>query len=252
MQLEGKVAVVTGAASGIGRGIAERFAKAGAAVVIADINGEGAGQAARSLTSMGGKAKALAVDVSSKDSMNNMVNQTLEAFRRLDILVNNAGLPQRPTPLTDTEEGFFDKMFAVNVKSVFLGAKAVAPVMREQGGGNMINTASTAGLRPRPGFACYNASKGAVITLTKSLAVELAPDNIRVNALCPTATETPMFSEFAGGDVTPDIRKAWMTSIPLGRFCTPDDLGAAALFLASDEASNITGVCLEVDGGRCI
>ncbi len=155
--------------------------------------------------------------------------------------------------MLDVDEETFDRMYAVNVKSIFLTAKAIVPHMRARGaGGVIINTASTAALRPRPGLTWYNGSKGAVVTLTKSMALELAPDKIRVNALCPVAGETPMLAAFMGGEVTNAMREQFMATVPLGRFSTPRDLANAALFLASDEAEFLTGVCLEVDGGRCV
>lgn len=248
MRLQNKVVIVTGAASGFGAGMAGRFALEGARVVIADLNAAGAEQLAGEL---GAHTLPCAVDVSDGQQYRAMVDRTLEAFGRLDIVVNNAGITHRNQPMLDVDEATFDRVFAVNVKAVYHCARSCVPVFRRQGGGSILNIASTAGLRPRPGLAWYNASKGAMITLTKSMAVELAPDRIRVNALCPVAGETPLLKEFMGED-TPEQRARFKATVPLGRFSTPEDIARAALFLISDEAEFITGVALEVDGGRCI
>ncbi|KPL51861.1 3-ketoacyl-ACP reductase [Prosthecomicrobium hirschii] len=247
MRLKDKIAIVTGAASGFGRGIAERFAAEGARVVVADINEDGAKAVAAAI---GGGAVAVACDVARRADVEAMV-AAAERLGGLDIVVNNAGATHRNGPMLDVTEEMFDRIFAVNVKSVFLAARASIPVMQTRGGGVIINTASTAGLRPRPGLTWYNASKGAVITATKSMAVELAPMKIRVNCLCPVAGETAMLADFMGTD-TPEMRAKFVASIPLGRLSTPRDIANAALFLASDEADFLTGVALEVDGGRCI
>jgi 3-oxoacyl-[acyl-carrier protein] reductase len=193
----------------------------------------------------------VAADVSKRDAVKAMVARTLAEYGRVDIMVNNAGVTHRNQPMLNVPEEMFDKIFAVNVKAIYLAALEVIPAMRKQGGGCIINTASTAGLRPRPGLTWYNASKGAVITMTKSMAVELAPDKIRVNCLCPVAGETGMLAEFMGAD-TPENRAKFQASVPLGRLSTPEDIANAALYLAGDEANFITGVALEVDGGRCI
>lgn len=251
MRLQGKTAIVTGAASGFGKGISERFASEGANIVLADLDLTAAQALAADLSESGAKALAVECDVSVADDVNAMVNATLDAFGRINVLINNAGMPQINQPMLDVDEATFDKMFAVNVKSIFLTAKSAVPAMRKNGG-VIINTASTAALRPRPGLTWYNGSKGAVVTLTKSMAVELAPDNIRVNALCPVAGETPMLAAFLGGEVTNAMREKFVSTVPLGRFSTPRDIANAALFLASDEADFLTGVCLEVDGGRCV
>ncbi|MDX2104500.1 MAG: glucose 1-dehydrogenase [Alphaproteobacteria bacterium] len=248
MRLANKVALVTGAGSGFGVGIAERFAAEGAKVAVVDINGHAVEQIANSI---GPAALAVAADVAKADDVQAMVEMTLKAFGRLDIVVNNAGVTHRNQPMLEVSEAEFDRIFAVNVKAIYLAAQAVVPVMRRQGGGVILNTASTAGLRPRPGLTWYNGSKGAAITLTKSMAVELAPDRIRVNALCPVIGDTGLTAEFMGQD-TPELRAKFAASIPLGRFSRPSDIAAGALFLASDEAEFFTGVCLEVDGGRCI
>ncbi len=249
MRLEGKIAIVTGAASGFGRGIAERFALEGAKVVIADLDGAAAERVAEAI---GGAALGVAVDVADGDLVASLVEGTAARFGRIDIVVNNAGTTHRNQPMLDVDAATYDRIFAVNVKSIYWMAQAVVPVFRAQsGGGVMINTASTAGLRPRPGLVWYNASKGAVISLTKSMAIELAPEQIRVNCLCPVAGDTPMLGQFMGED-TPDLRAKFIASIPIGRLSTPADMASAALWLASDEAAFITGVALEVDGGRCV
>lgn len=247
-RLEGKVALVTGAGSGFGLGIAETFAREGAKVVIVDIKQEAAEAAAKNI---GASALGLACDVSKAADVQAAVKRTLDTFGRLDIVVNNAGITHRNRSMLEVEEEEFDRIFAVNVKSIYHFARAAVPQMRQQGGGVFINVGSTAGLRPRPGLTWYNSTKGAVHTMTKSMAVELAPDRIRVCALAPVAGETPLLATFMGED-TPEKRQAFVNSIPLGRFSTPQDIANAALYLASDEASMITGVVLEVDGGRCI
>ncbi len=251
MRLNNKVALVTGAGSGFGVGIAERFAAEGAAVAVVDINSAAAEHAVAAITAAGGRALAIAADVAVAADVDRMVADTVAAFGRLDILINNAGITHRNQPMLDVSEAEFDRIFAVNVKAIYLSARAAVPVMRAQGGGVIITTASTAGLRPRPGLTWYNGSKGAAITLTKSMAVELAPDRIRVNALCPVIGDTALTAEFMGSD-TPELRAKFAASIPLGRFSKASDIAAGALFLASDEAEFFTGVCLEVDGGRCI
>ena len=251
MRLKDKVAIVTGGGSGFGEGIARRFAAEGAAVVVNDINEAGGRRVAGAIAEQGGRALFVHADVAKAADVKRMVSQALAAYGRLDIMVNNAGFTHKNQPMLNVPEDVFDRIFAVNVKSVYLAAQEVVPVFRRQGGGVIINTASTAGLRPRPGLTWYNASKGAAITMTKSMAVELAPDRIRVNCLCPVAGETAMLADFMGAD-TPENRARFVASIPLGRLSRPDDIASAALYLASDEAAFITGVALEVDGGRCI
>ena len=243
MQLEGKVAVVTGAASGFGEGIARRYAKEGARVVLADLNDQIGGGIADEI---GGTY--VHADVSDRDDVRAMVRTAVDAYGRLDTMVNNAGVTHVNRPMLEVGEDEFDRIFEVNVKAIYLAAMEVVPLMREQGGGCIVNTASTAGLRPRPGLTWYNASKGAVITMTKSMAAELGPDNIRVNALCPVAGDTPLLPSFLGANT----REAFEATVPLGRLSTSEDVARAALWLASDEASFITGVALEVDGGRCV
>ena len=252
MRLKNKVAIVTGGASGFGKGIAERFAQEGASVIVADLNGDAAAQVAEAIRDQGGAAKPVEADVTSGDDVKAMVEAATEGFGGLDIVVNNAGIPQRNQPMLEVDEETFDRIFQVNCKSLYLAAIHAVPVLRARGGGVMINTASTAALRPRPGLVWYNGSKGAAVTLTKSMAIELAPDNIRVNALCPVAGDTPMLGEFLGGEVTNEMYTKFVETVPIGRLSTPRDLANASVFLASDEADFLTGVCLEVDGGRCI
>ena len=249
MRLEDKVAIVTGAASGFGAEIARQYVAEGAKVALGDINEAGVGEVAAAL---GRNAVAVKCDVTQRADIDALVAATLKAFGgRLDIVVNNAGWTHRNGPLLDVDEATFDKVYAINVKSIFHMTHATVPILRRQRSGVILNIGSTAGLRPRPGLTWYNASKGAVITMTKSMAVELAPDKIRVNCLCPVAGETGMLADFMGGD-TPANRARFVGSVPLGRLSTPEDIANAALYLASDEANFITGVALEVDGGRCV
>ena len=252
MRLANKVAIVTGGGSGFGEGIAKRFAAEGASVAIGDLNLAAAERVASEIRTAGGKAMAVKADVTSNAEMKALVEQTVKAYGGLDTFVNNAGMPQRNAPLLNTDEATFDKIFAVNVKSIYLSAMHAVPEMRKRGGGSFINIASTAGVRPRPGLVWYNGSKGAVITLTRAMAVELAPEQIRVNALNPVAGLTPMLKEFMGGEETEEMKAKFVATIPIGRFSTPQDIANAALYFASDEANFITGVCMEVDGGRCI
>lgn len=251
MRLANKISIVTGGGSGFGEGIALRFAQEGASVVVADIDAKAAARVVAAILASGGRAQAMAVDVAKAADVDRMVEATVEKFGRLDILVNNAGISHVNGPMLAVDEAMFERVYAVNVKSIFLAAHAAVPVFRRQGGGVILNTASTAGLRPRPGLVWYNGSKGAAITITKGMAVELAPEKIRVNCLCPVAGETPLLATFMGAD-TPEKRAQFKASIPLGRLSTPLDIANAALYLCSDEAEFITGVALEVDGGRCI
>ncbi|MEO0545033.1 MAG: SDR family oxidoreductase [Pseudomonadota bacterium] len=247
-RLAGKTAIITGAGSGFGEGMAKRFAQEGCRVLVVDLDFARAEAVANEI---GKDAKAHEADVSVREDVQSMVDSAISAFGRLDILVNNAGYSHCNGSLLDVSEDEFDRINNVNMKAIYLAAKAVVPQMRDQGGGAILTTASTAGLRPRPGLTWYNASKGWTITATKSMAVELAEHGIRVNCLCPVAGETGMLATFMGED-TPEIRARFQSVIPLGRFSTPLDIANAALWLVSDEANFITGVALEVDGGRCI
>ncbi|MHB1103754.1 MAG: SDR family oxidoreductase [Devosia sp.] len=246
MRLSGKTAIVTGGASGFGAGIVKKFVAEGARVMIADINGD----AAKALADEFG-ALARQVDVSKAESVDAMAVAALAAFGSLDILVNNAGVSHLPAPMEEISEADFDRVVAVNIKSVYLTARVLVPHMKANRRGAVLNVASTAAISPRPRLSWYNASKGWMVTATKSMAIELAPLGVRVNAINPVAGETPLLKTFMGED-TPEMRARFLASIPLGRFSTPEDMGNAACFLCSDEASMITGVALEVDGGRVI
>jgi 3-oxoacyl-[acyl-carrier protein] reductase len=248
MRLAGKVAVVTGGGSGFGAGIVRKFVAEGARVVVADLNLDAALDVA---ASAGEHARALRVDVAVAADVRTMLEAAELHFGRLDILVNNAGIGHVPQPLEALDEDAWDRITAVNMKAIYLAMRDVVPRFKAAGGGVVLNMASTAGVSPRPRLAWYNASKGWVITATRACAVELAPFGIRVNALNPVAGETPLLKTFMGED-TPEMRAKFLSTIPIGRFSTPEDLGNAACFLCSDEASMITGVCMEVDGGRCI
>ena len=246
MRLKNKIAIVTGGGSGFGAGIVKKFIQEGAKVVVADINLE---NAKKVVMDTGGFA--VEVDVSNSLSFKNMVDKTLEKFGKIEIMVNNAGITHLPNSMENISEAEFDKIFAVNSKSVFFSAKYLVPKMTSIGGGNILNVASTAGISPRPNLSWYNATKGWMISATKAMAIELASKRIRVNALAPVAGETPLLKSFMGGD-TPEKREKFLSTIPIGRFSTPNDMGNAACFLCSEEASMITGVVLQVDGGRCI
>jgi len=248
MRLKDKIAIVTGAGSGFGEGIARKFVAEGAKVLVADRD---AAAAARVADALGANARAITVDVSRAAEVKAMVEAAQTHFGCLDILVNNAGIGHLPQPLEGLAEDEFDRIFAVNMKAIYLAAREAVPVMKAQKRGVILNIASTAGVSPRPRLAWYNASKGWVITATRAMAVELAPFGIRVVALNPVAGETPLLKTFMGED-TPEVRAKFLSTIPIGRFSTPEDLGNAACFLCSDEASMITGVAMEVDGGRCI
>ncbi|WP_340254372.1 glucose 1-dehydrogenase [Roseobacter sp. HKCC-CH-9208] len=246
MRLAGKTAIVTGGASGFGAGIVRKFRAEGAEVMIADLNGAAAHNMAQVTGSL-----AHETDVAKGESVAALAQSALSAWGRIDVVVNNAGITHLPQMMEDVTEEMFDRVLAVNAKSVYLMAREIVPYMKTAKAGAILNIASTAGLSPRPKLNWYNASKGWMITATKAMAVELAPQGIRVNALCPVAGETPLLSSFMGED-TPEMREKFLSTIPLGRFSTPEDMGNAACFLCSDEASMITGAALEVDGGRCI
>ncbi len=246
MRLQDKTAIVTGAGSGFGAGIARRFAAEGARVMVADINADAAQAIA---TEIGGMAQA--VDVAQGASVQAMAEAALGAWGRVDILVNNAGVTHLPAPMEEIGEDDFDRVLAVNAKSVYLTARHLVPAMKAAGAGAILNVASTAGVSPRAGLSWYNASKGWMITATRTMAVELAPAGVRVNALAPVAGDTPLLKSFLGED-TPEMRSKFLSTIPLGRFSTPEDMANAALYLCSDEASMVTGVIMQVDGGRCI
>ena len=248
MRLANKTAIVTGAAQGFGLAIAQTFAREGARVACLDLQGDAAKAAA---VRIGGGAMAHACDVANGASVGAATQAVIGAFGHVDIVVNNAGTSHRNMPMLDVPEAEFDRVFAVNVKSIYNMALALVAHMRGRGGGVILNIGSAAGIRPRPGLTWYNASKGAVNMLSKSMAVELAPYKIRVCALAPVAGETPLLATFMGED-TPEKRAAFTASVPLGRLSMPQDVANAALFLASDEAAFLTGVVLEVDGGRCI
>lgn len=246
MRLQGKTAIVTGAGSGFGAGIVRKFASEGAHVLVADINADAAKTIATEIN-----GTPCTVDVSHGQSVQEMIDAAIASFGHVDIVVNNAGVTHLPAPMDTISEDDFDRVFAVNCKSVYLIARALTSHMKARKTGSILNVASTAGVSPRPNLSWYNASKGWMNTATKSMAVELAPFGIRVNALNPVAGETPLLASFMGED-TPERRAQFLSTIPIGRFSTPEDMGNAACYLCSDEASMITGVCMEVDGGRCI
>jgi 3-oxoacyl-[acyl-carrier protein] reductase len=251
MRLQGKITIVTGAASGFGKGIAQRFAAEGARVVASDLNAENGERVVREIVETGGNARFVQCDVSKDADVRRMVDFAISQYGGLDVVVNNAGTTHRNQPMLDVSEEQFDRIYAVNVKSLFLTARHAVPHMRAKRNGVFITIASTAGVRPRPGLTWYNGSKGAAIVTSRSMAAELAKDNIRVNIINPVAGETAMLGQFMGED-TPEKRAQFIASIPLGRLSQPSDIATAAVFFASDEASFITGACLEVDGGRCV
>jgi len=253
MRLKNKVAIVTGAGSGFGEGIARRFAEEGAKVMVNDIHVTGAERVAAAIRKSGGAAEFIRADVTVPGDWAAMVRAALGAYGRIDIVVNNAGWTHRMKPLLEVTDEEFEKVYAINVRSIYLSAKHVVPVFRKQGGGCFVNIASTAGVRPRPGLTVYNSSKGAVITMSRSLAAELGPDKIRVNVVNPVFSPlTGLSADFAGGKLTPETEAKFVATIPLGRPSTPLDVANAVLYLASDEAEFISGVCLEVDGARCV
>jgi 3-oxoacyl-[acyl-carrier protein] reductase len=248
MRLKGKVAVITGAGSGFGEGIAKRFSEEGARVVVADIDAGNGNRVASGL-----KTAFVQADVTKGADWARLVSETIAKFGRLDVVVNNAGWTHRRKPYLEVTEAEFDKVYAVNVKSIYLSAIHALPAFRKQGGGCLVNIASTAGVRPRPGLTVYNSSKGAVILMSKSMAAEFGPDKVRVNCVNPVfSPDTALSAEFAGGAITEETRKQFLATIPLGRFSTPLDIANACLYLASDEAAMVSGSCIEVDGARCV
>ncbi|MCC6174680.1 MAG: SDR family oxidoreductase [Chloroflexi bacterium] len=252
MRLTDKVACITGAGSGIGRATAELFAQEGAKVAVVDLSQDTGEQVVEAIREAGGEAFFQRADVSDAADVRRALDGTVERFGRIDVLYNNAGIPMGFTPIEEVDDDFFDKMMAVNVRSVHLGCKYVVPHMKRQGGGVILNTASTAGIRPRPGLSAYAGSKGAVIAMTKALALELAPFRIRVVSINPVATDTPMLPGFFGQMDPKEARERFIASVPLGRLNTPVDIAQAVLYLASDEAFMVTGTAFEIDGGRDI
>ncbi len=253
MRLRARSTLVTGAGSGFGAAIAARFAAEGAQVIVNDVDAASGDAVARAIRATGAEASFVHADVTRDGDWAALVAATLAAYGRIDCVVNNAGWTHRNKPVLEVTEDELERVFAVNVKALFLCARHVVPVFRRQGGGNFVNIASTAGVRPRPGLTVYNASKGAAIVFSKSLAAELGPDGIRVNCINPVfSPHTSLSADFAGGPLTPALEAKFLATIPLGRLATPEDIANAALFLASDEASLVSGACLEVDGARCV
>ena len=253
MRVQHKSIIVTGAGNGIGEGIAKRLAAEGGKVIVNDINEAGGQRGLAETMPAGGTAAFFKPHVTQSADDKALVDEALRLHGRLDVVVNNAGWTHRNRPMLEVSEEEFDKVYAINVKSIYLSAIHAVPAMRQAGGGSFINIASTAGLRPRPGLTWYNGSKGAVITTSKSMAAELGPDNIRVNCINPVFNpDTGLAAEFAGGPVDETRRAKFLATIPLGRFSTALDVANAALYLASDEAAFVSGVCIEVDGARCV
>ena len=253
MRLQDKVIIVTGSGGGIGEGIAKRLASEGAKLIVNDIQSAAGEKVVAAIRSAGGQSVFVAADVTRNTEVQALVQAAVTHFGRLNVMVNNAGWTHRNRPALEVSEEEFDRCFAVNMKSIYLSTIHATPVFRQFGGGSFINIASTAGVRPRPGLSWYNGSKGAVITTSKSLAAELGPDNIRVNCINPVFNpDTGLSAEFAGGPLDETRRSKFLSTIPLGRFSTALDVANAALYLASDEAAFISGVCIEVDGARCV
>ena len=252
MRFAGKVVIVTGGGAGFGAEICRQFAAAGASVVVNDVNEQDGLSVQDEIRREGQEAQFVQGDVSQNADVSRLIGETLDRYGRLDIVVNNAGVPQRNQPLENVTEAEFDRILAVNVKGIYWMSRHCVPVMRRAGGGCIINTASTAATNPRPGLVWYNGSKGAVTTITQSMAIELAADRIRVNAVCPVAGDTQMLGEFMGGTVSDEMYARFVSTVPLGRLSHPRDIAHAVLFLAADESQFLTGVCLPVDGGRTI
>lgn len=251
MRLEQKVAIVTGGGSGFGEGIATRFAQEGCCVIVNDIDVEGGERVAQAIKDSGGKAVFCRANVASSSDWAELLTCSLDNFGKLDIVINNAGTTHQNKSMLDVTDEEFDLVYNVNVKGIYYSARNLVPYFRKQGGGNFVTIASTAGIRPRPGLVWYCGSKAAAIIASQAMAVELAPDKIRVNVVNPVAGDTPLLAKFMGED-TPEIRAKFAAVIPLGRFSQPRDIANACLYLASDEADFITGACIEVDGGRCV
>lgn len=252
MRLANQIAIITGGGSGFGAAMCRSFAAEGAHVVVADLDLQKATAIADEVSKSGRDAIAVAADVSKSDDMRRIVEAAVARFGRVDIMVNNAGMSHANQPMLNVSEEFFDRLFAVNVKSIYHSAVHCVPVFRRQKRGCFINIGSTAAVRPRPGLTWYNGTKGAVTLITKSMAVELAPDKIRVNSINPAIADTPLLTTFMGAPDTPENRARFVSSIPLGRLCEARDVANAALFLAEPTSEFVTGVCLEVDGGRCV
>ena len=253
MRVTGKSIIVTGSGGGIGEGIARRLAEEGAQVIVNDINAAIGDKVVSAIKAAGGQASFFSADVTKSADMKALVQAAVQRHGKLDVMVNNAGWTHRNRPALEVSEDEFDRCYAVNMKSIYLSTIHAVPAFRANRGGSFINIASTAGVRPRPGLSWYNGSKGAVITTSKSLAAEFGPDNIRVNCINPVFNpDTGLSAEFAGGPIDDAVRAKFMASIPLGRFSTALDVANAALYLASDEAAFISGVCIEVDGARCV
>ncbi|GGE19256.1 3-oxoacyl-[acyl-carrier protein] reductase [Gemmobacter megaterium] len=248
-RMDGKIAIVTGAGGGFGEGIAKLFAAEGARVGVLDLRADAAERVAAEI---GANAVALAADVTSRPQMEAAVAKVSETFGAPNVLVNNAGWTHRNKPMLEVTEDEFDRVYAINVKSIYIASQIIVPIMRGLGGGAIVNIGSVAGIRPRPGLTWYNSTKGAVNIMSQSMAVELAPDNIRVNAICPVMGETGLLEAFMGVPDTPENRARFVATIPMGRMSRPEDIARATLYLASDDAEFITGVLFPVDGGRTI